>query len=219
MPPQVNPATALGMLDSAARDGFIEKTKGCVVITAASSALGHMLTRLAVNRGLEVIAVVRREGHVEALEGLGACKVVVLGEEGADAALKAGEAIKQASPKGAGADVVFECVGGDWLLAAMKGLRKGGGAYVYGAMGGQTGTVWMSSLIFEGMVVKGWWLSAYLKSLQPQEGRALVGEILEHVSTGMLTSMPPHVFKLEDIKDALAESVRPGRSKKVFLEG
>jgi NADPH2:quinone reductase len=66
----VNPLTALAFIDIAQSTG-----QKSIVHTAAASALGKMLVRLAVAEHINVICVVRREEQVEELKQLGATDV------------------------------------------------------------------------------------------------------------------------------------------------
>src|ERR1051326_6186143 len=63
----VNPFTAWALLEAAE-----ELRAKSVVQTAAASALGRMLTRLAISRGVHVVNVVRRKEQVELLQHEGA---------------------------------------------------------------------------------------------------------------------------------------------------
>lgn len=69
----VNPLTAVAMIDLAASH------TDCVVLTAATSQLCKLMIGLARDRGLRVIAIVRRAGQCERLKQLGASEVLVSG--------------------------------------------------------------------------------------------------------------------------------------------
>ena len=63
----VNPLTACAFLEITKKGGY-----KAIVLTAAASALGQMVNRLACNEGVQVINIVRREVHVDLLKEQGA---------------------------------------------------------------------------------------------------------------------------------------------------
>lgn len=67
----VNPLTAMAMVDIAAGEG------DAFVISAATSQLGKLMTSLAKEMGLKVIALVRRAEAITPLKDLGATEVLV----------------------------------------------------------------------------------------------------------------------------------------------
>jgi D-arabinose 1-dehydrogenase-like Zn-dependent alcohol dehydrogenase len=90
-----------------------------VLVTGANGGVGCAAVQLAARLGAEVIAVVRREEHVEALRGLGAHEVIV--DSG-------GEFHKRAR----GIDVALECVGQPTFNSSLRSLRLGGRIVIIG---------------------------------------------------------------------------------------
>ena len=113
----VNPMTALGIVETARRDGH-----EALIHTAAASNLGRMLVDVCRTDGLALVNVVRRQEQAELLRSLGAEHVCVTGDDDfrdqLDAAITA-----------TGARVVFDAVGGGRLvgqvLRAMERVLAG----------------------------------------------------------------------------------------------
>lgn len=148
----VNPFTAWALLSRASRLGA-----KAVVQTAAASALGRMVVRLAASRGVPVVSVVRRREQVELLKSEGAEHVLDSSEEEFDARLK--ELCARL-----GATVAFDAVAGEMTGRVLRAMPKGGRAIVYGALSMEGCLVDPRGLIFEGKAVEGFWLSEWLKS-------------------------------------------------------
>jgi NADPH:quinone reductase-like Zn-dependent oxidoreductase len=146
----VNPFTAWALLDIAE-----ELRAGAVVQTAAASALGRMLNRLAVERGIHVVNVVRRAAQVELLEHEGAGHVLDSSVEGFDERL--GELCTRLR-----ATVLFDAVAGELTGRVLRSMPRGSTAIVYGALSLEGCTVDPRSLIFERKRVRGFWLSDWL---------------------------------------------------------
>ncbi len=63
----VNPLTALGMVETMRVEGH-----SALVHTAAASNLGQMLNKICINDGVDLVNIVRKQEHIELLEGIGA---------------------------------------------------------------------------------------------------------------------------------------------------
>lgn len=122
----VNPLTALGMVETARREGH-----AALVHTAAASTLGQMLNRLCIEDGIGLVNIVRNEAQVRLLRSQGAKHVCNSASPMFTADLI--EAIA-----GTGATIAFDAIGGGPLggqiLAAMETVlaRKASGYSLYG---------------------------------------------------------------------------------------
>lgn len=67
----VNPMTALGFVETAKMEG-----QKAIVHFAAASNLGQMLNRICQEDGIDLVNVVRKQDHVDLLEGIGAKHIV-----------------------------------------------------------------------------------------------------------------------------------------------
>src|SRR3981189_570275 len=123
----VNPLTALGMLETARREGH----KG-LVHTAAASNLGQILNRLCQADGIPLVNIVRSEEQVQILKGLGARHIV----NSAQASFR--DDLVSAL-KATGANLAFDAIGGGKLagqiLNAMEAVAAGASAETYNMYG------------------------------------------------------------------------------------
>ncbi len=123
----VNPLTALGMLETARREGH----KG-LVHTAAASNLGQILNRLCQADGIPLVSIVRSEEQVQILKGLGAKHIV----NSAQASFR--DDLVSAL-KATGATLAFDAIGGGKLagqiLNAMEAVAAGASAETYNMYG------------------------------------------------------------------------------------
>lgn len=146
----VNPLTAWALMDEARLAGH-----KAIVQTAAASAVGKMIMRLGHRFGLPVINIVRRAQQVDALRATGAEHVLDSSSPEFDLKLK-----KLCNDLGAtyGLDVV----GGELTGQVMRAQPKGSRMFVYGGLSMKPCEIDLGSLIFEGKVVAGFWISAWL---------------------------------------------------------
>ena len=148
----VNPFTAWALLGLAK-----EMRAPAVVQTAAASALGRMIRRLASKRGLPVVNVVRRPEQVALLEGEGAEYVLDSSTEDFDERLK--ELCRRLR-----ATAAFDAVAGELTGRLLSAMPGGGTAVVYGALSMQGSVVDPRSLIFERKSVRGFWLADWMRN-------------------------------------------------------
>jgi NADPH:quinone reductase-like Zn-dependent oxidoreductase len=148
----VNPFTAWALLRIAEESGA-----RAVVQTAAASALGRMVIRLAASRGVEVVNVVRRREQVELLKAAGAREVFDSSEEGFDERLA--EACKRVR-----ATVAFDAVAGKLTGRVLGAMPSGSECVVYGGLSMEGCLLDPRSLIFERKRVRGFWLSDWMRT-------------------------------------------------------
>jgi NADPH:quinone reductase-like Zn-dependent oxidoreductase len=145
-----NPLSALAFMEIARQGGH--KT---IVNTAAASALGQMLERLAQNEGILVINVVRRPEQAELLKQLGAQVALNSSDTDFDAQLK--EVCHRHQAR-----LAFDAVAGKMTLQLLEALPHNGKVTVYGGLSMQPSEVWASQFIFEGKSVDGFWLTTWI---------------------------------------------------------
>jgi NADPH2:quinone reductase len=147
----VNPFTAWALLGMAA-----ERRARAVVQTAAASALGRMILRLARARGVEVVNVVRRRAQVELLKSEGAREALDSSEEGFDERLA--EACRRVR-----ATVAFDAVAGELTGRVLRAMPAGSECVVYGGLSMEGCVLDPRSLIFERKRLRGFWLSDWMR--------------------------------------------------------
>ena len=147
----VNPMTAWALVNEARRRG-----DRAIVQTAAASALGRMILRLARKFSIPVINVVRRAEQVELLRGIGAEHVLNSSDPDFDTNLR--ELCRQL-----GASLGLDAVAGEMTARVLRAQPKGSRLLVYGALALEPCQVDPTSLIFERKHVEGFWLSGWLR--------------------------------------------------------
>src|ERR1051326_459213 len=146
----VNPFTAWALLAEA------KKLRAeAVVQTAAASALGRMIVRLAVARGMHLVNVVRRAEQVELLKREGPGYVLDSSADDFDERLR--ELCKRLR-----ATVAFDAVAGETTGRVLHAMPARGTAIVYGALSLQGCVVDPRSFIFGRKSVRGFWLSDWM---------------------------------------------------------
>lgn len=151
----VNPLTAYAMIERAAAMGAT-----AFVQTAAASVLGQMMLRLATERGMGVINVVRRPDQVALLQAAGAQYILDSTEPTFEKHLR--EACRTL-----GARLAFDAVGGELTGQVLRGLPNGGTAIVYGGLAGPIVSVGVDQFIFRNKHVEGFWLSSWMNTAPP----------------------------------------------------
>lgn len=199
----VNPLTALGIAETAVRDGH-----RALVHTAAASNLGRMLVEVCRADGLALVNVVRRDEQAELLRGLGAEHVCVSAAPDFKGQLDAAIAAT-------GARVVFDAVGGGRLvgqvLRAMErvlsrdleryspygsSVRKQ--AHVYGRL--DPSPLEIDLGIGFGWDISGWLLTPFLAGLAPQDFARLRDRVAAELTTTFASSYGAEIT-LDDLLD------------------
>lgn len=198
----VNPFTAAGLLEGLAPGSF-------VVTNAANSALGKMIIRLAVRRGLLPIAVVRRPDAVAELEGVGAKAVIVDSDNlAAD--------VKRAADGGRIARAL-DAVAGDATKRLFQCLENGSELVVYGLLSSNDVVLPAAPLIFSDIVVKGFSRLRILAAMSAERRKAIALELIELLRDGTLASDIEARYPLTEVRAALTHHERSDRRGKILL--
>jgi NADPH:quinone reductase-like Zn-dependent oxidoreductase len=200
----VNPFTAWALLERARR-----LRAKAVVQTAAASALGRMVVRLATARGVPVINVVRRSAQVELLQSEGARHVLDSSEDDFDERLR--ETCKRL-----GASVAFDAVAGEMTGRLLRAMPARGRAIVYGALSQEGCLLDPRSLIFEGKAVEGFWLSDWLRTQNVLRKFWTARKVQEHLQSELKTEVRARL-PLEETDAGLRSYEREMTGGKVIL--
>jgi NADPH:quinone reductase len=199
----VNPLTTLAQLNLVREGGH-----KAFIQTAAGSALGRMIARLAAERGVPAIHIVRRADAAEALRANGTANVLSSDAPDFAAALKA--LCTQLS-----ATIAFDAVGGEMseMLAAAMPMR--GKVMVYGGLSEQSPRVSLPDVIFGDKSIVGFWLPHYIAQAGRLKLLRMIGEVQRlgeaRLGTKILAKLP-----LERFDEAIAMQSR-GSEGKVLL--
>lgn len=198
----VNPFTAAGLLEGLEPGSHI-------VANAANSALGKMILRLAVRRGISAIAVVRRPEAAAELQGVGAKAIVVDGE-------RLAEDVKQAA---GGAKIVraLDAVAGDATKRLFQCLDQGSELIAYGLLASNDIVLPAAPLIFSDIIVKGFSRLRVLSAMAPERRRAIAEELVALVRDGTLRSDIEARYSLTEARAALVHHEGADRRGKILL--
>ena len=200
----VNPFTAWALVERARKGGH----EG-VAQTAAASALGRMLNKLAARKGVEVVNVVRRKEQVELLRSEGARHVLDSGEKNFDERLAdLCERLK--------VSLSFDAVAGEMTNRLLRAMRRGGTVVVYGALSMEPCQADPRALIFEGKSVEGFWLSEWLRAKNALNRYQTATQVQKLLASDLRTQVRTRL-PLEDAAKGLAEYEQNMTGGKVLL--
>ncbi len=149
----VNPFSAWALMDIARRGHH-----RAIIQTAAASALGKMIVRLARRFSLPVINVVRRREQVEDLRSLDARHILVSTDPDFDRQLTL-------LARRLGATLALEAVAGDLTRRVLDAMPRSGRVLLYGGLSLEAAQLNPAALIFEDKHVSGFWLTAWLRGM------------------------------------------------------
>ncbi len=181
-----------------------------IVQNAANGTVGRIVMRLGQKAGVNVINVVRREDAAEELRSFGAEHVVVTADAGWPQRVRetAGEA-----PIARVVDSV--CDAGSTALNALLG--KHGEHVVFGALAGGALKLNPGALIFSESIVRGFWMSAWMRDATPEQRAGAFKRLFAHALANELPLPAGGTFELGKASQALEAAETPGRSGKMLF--
>jgi len=218
----VNPLTALGMLETARREGH----KG-LVHTAAASNLGQILNRLCQADGIPLVNIVRSEEQVQILKGLGAKHIV----NSAQASFR--DDLVSAL-KATGATLAFDAIGGGKLagqiLNAMEAVAAGASAETYNMYGSSVHKqVYIYGTLDPGPIeltrgsgmawgIGGWLLFHFLAKVGPDVEARLKARVASEIRTTFASHYTRTISLLEALDpDVIAAYGRRATGEKFLI--
>jgi NADPH:quinone reductase-like Zn-dependent oxidoreductase len=180
-----------------------------IVQNAASGAVGRILCGVAQRAGINVISLVRRASAVAELEGFGAKHVIVTSEDGWLEKIKTTSGGKIAR--------IVDSVCDAQSTELNRLLGRGGEHVVFGALGGTALKLDPGPLIFGETIVRGFWMTTWMKYAKPEERTAATSKLFALALAGELPLPVAGVYPLSQAKEALAAAETPGRPGKVML--
>jgi NADPH:quinone reductase-like Zn-dependent oxidoreductase len=200
----VNPMTANALLEIARSGGH-----SAFVQTAASSALGSMVGRLAKRLRLPGIHVVRRPEQVHQLEEMGFDNV--FDSSGDSFHERMVEACKRLK-----ASIAFDAVGGELTRRLAAAMPPRSRIIVFGKLADQPCQIDTADLMFRDQTLEGFWLSRWIK----KKGFFQKLQLANRVQTLLPNELQTRVqarFPLEDIQSAIALYEKQPTEGKVLL--
>jgi NADPH:quinone reductase-like Zn-dependent oxidoreductase len=202
----INPATAYLLLNR-----YVSLMPGdWIGQTAANSAMGQYVIKLAKLAGVKTLNVVRRKEAVEQVRQFGGDRVV---HEGDDLQ----EHIERALD-GKTLSLVLDTVGGAPVGELAKALKTGGSVVVYALQSGQFPAVSPKDLIYRGLSLHGFWLINWIRNAPRTEVQEIYQKLGDLVADGSLSAAVEQVYPLEQFKEAFEHSLRPSRNGKILFK-
>lgn len=182
-----------------------------LLLTAAGSAVGRYILQLSKVRGFSVIAVVRRPEQVEQIKALGAKEVICSSTEDVGA-----KALSYTKLKGV--DAALDCVGGDTTSHCLKALGDNGKLVIFGLLENKIqATFDTRKILFSNLTIKGFWLSGWLQACDYNQRTIVANKCIELLDKGVLSSHVEKAYKLEEFKEAVKHSERPGNTGRIIF--
>jgi trans-2-enoyl-CoA reductase len=176
---------------------------------AANSAVGKLLIRMAREKGVRTVNIVRRDTLVPSLQSLGADLVLVDGPELATRV--------RAEIGDARLALAVDAVAGDACMRIAGCLSDGGMLVNYGVLSGAPVTIDYHELVFRAITARGFWLSKELQRI----GRSATVELYQHLAArlvaGELHTDIEASYSLSQAKLALEHASRPARCGKIIF--
>lgn len=180
-----------------------------VVVTGAAGGAGQAAVEIAKQMGARVIAVASTDEKLAIAAALGADDGILF--PGSD--LKT--AVRDATG-GRGADVVYDCIGGDAAEPLVRALAWQGRFLVIGFASGEIPKLPLNLLLVKGAEAAGvFWGEAVRRD--PAAHRAGMAKVLAWVRDGKLHPKTHGVFALDDIRAALGVLDRREAQGKVVV--
>lgn len=190
----VNPMTAMGMIDIAAKAGE------CCVISAATSQLGKLMLGLARDRGLKTIALVRRIESENMLKKLGADEVL---DVTADSFIDQLKMVSKNLKPRVFLDAVTDSVS-EQVFTAMPNHARW---ITYGKLNPELFPMTqMGQLIFMSKSIEGFWLTRWMRETAPAELAKLAGEVQQRFADGRWETNVSTTLGLREVVSGLAEA-------------
>lgn len=202
----VNPPTALQLVRT------VPLQQGDWIIqNAANSAVGLWVIGLCRHLGYRSLNVVRDASRVDELKALGADEVVTE-DSGYEKDLRA-------LTGGSRPPLALNSVGGESAIRLIKSLADGGTLVTFGGMVGDLVRFPTRYLIFNSIIMRGFWMDKWVRSHDADEVAALHDEVYQLMRDGVARIPVDSVFALADFKKALERASAGGRAGKVLFAG
>lgn len=184
-----------------------------VLVTGATGGVGTMAVQLARELGARVLAAGRSRERLEPLADLGA-EALLLDETGLAREVRERTG---GSPRGKGADLVFDLVSGELLPEHLAALRDRGRLVLIGLMGGNRAELDLAEILRRRLAIRG----SVLRARPREEKAALVAAFRDfaaaRLADGRLRPVIHRVFPFEDVADAYRELAAGGVGGKVLV--
>ena len=202
----VNPATAYLLLNR-----YASLMPGdWIGQTAANSAMGQYILKLAKLAGVKTLNIVRREEAAEKVRRLGGDRVVLQGD---NLAKDIEEALH-----GKKLSLVLDPLGGSPVGELGKSLKRGGSVVIYAMDSGQIPAFSPKHFIFLGLSLHGFWLGDWMRNAPRTEIQEIYQKLGDLVAARSLSAEVEQVYPLERFKEAFEQSLKSNRRGKILFK-
>ena len=177
--------------------------------TAANSAMGEYVGRLARLAGVKTLNIVRRPEAAERVRQFGGDRVIVQGDNlhrDIEDAL-GGKRLR----------LVLDCVGGAAVGELTKWLEPGGSIASFGVQDGQWPAISPYDLIFQDLTLHGFSIRTWMRNAPHTVIKGIYQTLGDLVADGSLSAAVDSVYPLDGFKDAFAPSLNASREGKVLF--
>jgi NADPH:quinone reductase-like Zn-dependent oxidoreductase len=203
----VNPVTAYVLV----REVLRVPRGAWLLLTAAGSALGKSIVRMAGIYGYRTLCVVRSNANSEELRSLGASALVETNHQDL-----AAEVFRITGGKGV--LHAIDCVGGDLASQVVRCLGLDGRLVLYGTLADQPLQLPVRDLMMPVAHVSGFLLPNWMLQQSPLKLLGVLRQVRKLTIRGIFDAPIEQRFPLDRVADAVGESMQPGRTGKVLLE-
>lgn len=200
---KVNPATAYLMLNN-----YINLKKDNYIIqNASNSGVGRMIIGLAKFYGIKTINLVRREKLIPELKTLGADFVIL------DNELHTLDKLNISSKP----ILAIDAIGGNNTKFIADKMEKNSIIINYGLLSGKNIELTSDQIIFNGISLKGFWLTSWLLKMSNDEKNNLYHHLAELVTKKAIYTPIEKTYELTEIQTAVEHSNRYNRNGKILI--
>ena len=202
----VNPVTAYVLT----REVLRVPRGGWLLVTAAGSALGKSVIRLGKHYGFKTLCVVRSGAASNELRTLGAAAVVETDNQDLPAEV-------QRITQGKGVGHAMDCVGGDLTAQVVRCLGLDGKLVLYGTLANSPTQLHIRDLMMPVAHISGFLLPNWMMQQAPLKLLGILREVKKLTIQGLFATEVTDTFTLDQVAEAVAASLKPGRTGKVML--
>lgn len=168
-----------------------------LLLNAANSSVGKQVIQMAVIKGIQVIAVVRKNGQKEALQQLGAHHVINAEKQ---------ELVKEVlAIIPTGVNAILDAVGGEQGSLLYKVLAPFACVIIYGRLSNHLSSYSNGDIIYKNATIKGFGIDAWLVQKNKQELDEAWTYILKKITEGKLIVSYDKQYALADFRKALTD--------------
>lgn len=203
----VNPLTAYVLIHKVLR---VQKGQW-VLLSAAGSALGKSVVRMAQREGFKTICVVRSASNSAELRALGADAVIETEQQDLLAEvfrITGGQGVRHA----------LDCIGGTLAGDMLQCLGLDGQLVVYGTLSGTPMQIPGRDLMMPVARISGFLLTNWLAQQSPLTLLSILRTVKKLTQQGLFHTEVSEVFPLDQVVDAVVAATRSGRTGKVLLK-